>query len=539
MPLAMNAARVLGSAPQRPPVRRGIRGVPLPDDVRRKAEQVLGADLSDVRIYVGPEAARMGALAFTMGTRVYFAPGQYDPTTKTGLWLLGHELTHVVQQRSGRVKNHFGYGVAVVKDEALEQEADRFAVQLAAAEVRNYKAEETVKSKKLKNAELNTYVTLREWGFAEGQIQAAGSGVASADFFAADGNRIWVVEVKGQNNWLSAANFANDGNVPAKQVGGKVQAKQATTLKGKTLFSSDEEVVRLNEYIAASADGYDSLLLGVTQLDVSDALLAFKLKISDDTIVGYHPLTLNAALNFIAEDKKLSHGAEQIRESWTDSPLNIRAWMAQNPEMAIQLSEDYTARRQAEAHELSNVTLPQLDEDHVIRLVPVIKFMESNLPAKPVQLKAAPAAPRIGGAPLQRASRPVKKREVTAEQREHIFLGTAVKDKKKKVIGVTGYHSKALGRAAIAEGFGDKMQTEAMAVYGCYWQAVRLRADTSIVKADGSTFFPDDWTAEYIIQAIETASSISGKSYLEVTTGPGRGMLIFKNASGYFPYFPE
>jgi len=39
--------------------------------------------------------------------------------------LLGHELTHVMQQRAGRVANPFGSGVAVVQDQALEAEADR------------------------------------------------------------------------------------------------------------------------------------------------------------------------------------------------------------------------------------------------------------------------------------------------------------------------------------------------------------------------------------------------------------------------------
>ncbi|HET9627076.1 MAG TPA: DUF4157 domain-containing protein [Kofleriaceae bacterium] len=34
---------------------------------------------------------------------MYFAPGLYDPTTRAGVERLGHELTHVVQQRDGRV----------------------------------------------------------------------------------------------------------------------------------------------------------------------------------------------------------------------------------------------------------------------------------------------------------------------------------------------------------------------------------------------------------------------------------------------------
>jgi GNAT superfamily N-acetyltransferase len=88
-------------------------------------ESALGTSFSDVRIHVGPEAASIGAVAFTWGADIHFAPGQYSPHTPHGQFLLAHELTHVVQQRAGRVSNPFGSGVAVVQDHGLEAEADR------------------------------------------------------------------------------------------------------------------------------------------------------------------------------------------------------------------------------------------------------------------------------------------------------------------------------------------------------------------------------------------------------------------------------
>jgi ribosomal protein S18 acetylase RimI-like enzyme len=100
-------------------------GWPLPRDVQAKMEAALGANFSDVRIHVGQEASAIGAIAFTWGSDIHFAPGQYNPHTPHGQSLLGHELTHVVQQRAGRVANPFGSGVAVVQDHALEAEADR------------------------------------------------------------------------------------------------------------------------------------------------------------------------------------------------------------------------------------------------------------------------------------------------------------------------------------------------------------------------------------------------------------------------------
>jgi hypothetical protein len=106
-------------------------GWPLPRDIQAKMERALGASFSDVRVHVGPQAAAIGAVAFTWGANIHFAPGQYNPHTSQGQILLGHELVHVVQQRAGRVTNPFGDGVAVVQDDLLEAEADRLGRQAA------------------------------------------------------------------------------------------------------------------------------------------------------------------------------------------------------------------------------------------------------------------------------------------------------------------------------------------------------------------------------------------------------------------------
>ena len=126
-----------GNAQPLPPglVRMGGGGRPLPDGVRQKMETFFKADFSDVRVHVGSEAPAIGALAFTLGSSLYFAPGQYNPDTPHGQQLLGHELTHVLQQRAGRVRNPFGSGIAVVQDPSLEAEADRMGLRAAAHHV--------------------------------------------------------------------------------------------------------------------------------------------------------------------------------------------------------------------------------------------------------------------------------------------------------------------------------------------------------------------------------------------------------------------
>jgi len=106
-------------------------GRPLSAPVRRPLEEFFQADLSTVRIHEGPAANAIGAAAFTLGENIYFAPGRFAPQTQAGLQLLGHELSHVVQQRQGLVVNPFSAGIAVVQDPTLEAEAERMGQLLA------------------------------------------------------------------------------------------------------------------------------------------------------------------------------------------------------------------------------------------------------------------------------------------------------------------------------------------------------------------------------------------------------------------------
>lgn len=134
--LRMAAQARSNSAISATPVRGGQlrvigEGRALEPGIRHAAEAFFQTDLSGVRVHEGPAARAMGALAFTLGEDLHFAPGWYDPASRAGLELLGHELTHVVQQRAGLVFNPFGEGVAIVQDPALEAEADRLGQEIA------------------------------------------------------------------------------------------------------------------------------------------------------------------------------------------------------------------------------------------------------------------------------------------------------------------------------------------------------------------------------------------------------------------------
>lgn len=76
-------------------------GQPLEPGVRIDMERAFGADFSAVRIHEGDQAPAVGALAYTQGADIHFAPGQYAPAADAGRNLLGHELAHVVQQAEG------------------------------------------------------------------------------------------------------------------------------------------------------------------------------------------------------------------------------------------------------------------------------------------------------------------------------------------------------------------------------------------------------------------------------------------------------
>jgi hypothetical protein len=81
-------------------------GQPLSPGARASLEPLFGRDLGQVRVHTGTPAGELSrsiqARAFTRGRDIFFAPGRYDPTSRSGLALLAHELTHVVQgQRAG------------------------------------------------------------------------------------------------------------------------------------------------------------------------------------------------------------------------------------------------------------------------------------------------------------------------------------------------------------------------------------------------------------------------------------------------------
>jgi hypothetical protein len=99
--------------------------------VRARVETTTGADLSGARVHTGPDsqanAAALRAKAFTVGSDIHFAAGQYQPGTAAGGHLLAHELVHTVQQGGVAAGPQLKATDVSQEGDAAEVEADHIA----------------------------------------------------------------------------------------------------------------------------------------------------------------------------------------------------------------------------------------------------------------------------------------------------------------------------------------------------------------------------------------------------------------------------
>lgn len=109
-------------------------GAPLEPAVRQRMESSFGADFSDVRVHSGGGAAAsaraVDAHAYTVGNEIVLGDGHAQGSSAHER-TLAHELTHVVQQRSGPVEGTPAPGGISVSsptdrfEQAAETSADR------------------------------------------------------------------------------------------------------------------------------------------------------------------------------------------------------------------------------------------------------------------------------------------------------------------------------------------------------------------------------------------------------------------------------
>jgi hypothetical protein len=120
-----------------PEVERPAEATPLPPSVANSPSLPLGAPVRTyltraldlripaVRIYANQAADRVArqhrADAVTYGRNILFRAGKYDPSTRQGLSLLGHEVTHVAQEEQGSTAQA-RYGWVQTESAALQNE---------------------------------------------------------------------------------------------------------------------------------------------------------------------------------------------------------------------------------------------------------------------------------------------------------------------------------------------------------------------------------------------------------------------------------
>lgn len=116
-------------------------GQSLPAESLRQMEASFGQDFSDVRVHSGGQAAESArsvqAKAYTVGNDIVLGEGSPSISSSEGQRTLAHELTHVVQQRSGPVEGTpTGDGLSISDpSDRFEREAEQVADTISAGEV--------------------------------------------------------------------------------------------------------------------------------------------------------------------------------------------------------------------------------------------------------------------------------------------------------------------------------------------------------------------------------------------------------------------
>jgi hypothetical protein len=162
-----------GLAGERSPVLDVVSGggSALEEPVRRDMESRMGHDFSDVRVHTDAaadhSARSVSAHAYTVGSSIVFQRGADDPGSTAGRTLLAHELTHVVQQRSGPVD-----GTATGNGVRVSDPSDRFE-QAAAANAERVMSQPVPVQASLAPASAPSPSVQREAAPEEEEVQAS------------------------------------------------------------------------------------------------------------------------------------------------------------------------------------------------------------------------------------------------------------------------------------------------------------------------------------------------------------------------------
>ena len=312
-------------------------GQPLDPNVRQRMEAAFGQSFANVRVHVGAHVAAIGAVAFTHGAQIHFAPGNYNPATPQGRQLLAHELAHVVQQRAGRVQNPFGSGVAVVQNASLEAEADRMARRAAQAPARQPDArvrQPMMRSRGVVQrqwvADHHNTLGLKQWQQQQGDQEQRADG-----WYATDGNgavgdtpldgRGRVAKLKAHcatqfNNLAYNAGtlvqaYAQEGQTQAAVVNAATGNGHATTRESIAMFHYlDANAVTIENAVNACFAALDDELKNDMLQEVASVIATKTGKglFSGEQDRGYIILGVTRMRDFLREGKRLLTDKAQL-----------------------------------------------------------------------------------------------------------------------------------------------------------------------------------------------------------------------------------
>jgi hypothetical protein len=171
-------------------------GQPLDGAVQAQMSGALGYDFSGVRVHTDSEAdvlsQQLSAKAFTIGQDIFFRRGEYSPGPGPGRELIAHELTHVAQQCTGRVRSSMSGMTVRPAGDVYEQEADDMTGALSSADPMLSSPMESVgieRLSRLKEQHRSTPLSQEASGDGALQIQRA------------------VLHTMAEDDWLAEMNF--------------------------------------------------------------------------------------------------------------------------------------------------------------------------------------------------------------------------------------------------------------------------------------------------------------------------------------------
>lgn len=104
----------------------------LDGELKAAAEAFFGVELGDVELHFSRVPVLLNADAFACGDHIYMNAESSASLSQRHLEILGHELTHVVQQRQGRVPvARELYGLPANQEDGLEREAQEMGRRFA------------------------------------------------------------------------------------------------------------------------------------------------------------------------------------------------------------------------------------------------------------------------------------------------------------------------------------------------------------------------------------------------------------------------